>query len=144
MVYREKIAHALEQLGVSRSYHGFWYTVDSCLLVLEEPKRLNAVTKEVYYAVAWMHNTSWNCVERDIRTVAQTIWKNTDHELFLEFCGGERKELPKARAFIEMMCDYVRRSYGEDGYCPETGRWCQEKASLQRRIAELSGVNTAE
>ena len=140
MVCKENMAHILERLGVARAYQGFWYTVESCMLVWEEPERLHAVTKQVYYVVAERNKTSWNCVERDIRTVAKTVWKNGERELLLEFCGGELREQPTASEFIEMMCAYMRRLEAGDCYCPETGRWCEEKACLRRRIAELMGA----
>ncbi len=144
MVYEEKIAHILEQLGVGRSYQGFQYTVECCMLVLEKEERLRAVTKQVYYVVAKQHDTTWKCVERDIRTVAKVVWRDKENALFHEFCGGEVKGKPKAREFIEMMCEYVKRGCVGDCYCPETGRWCEEKAYLQRKIAELSSARARE
>lgn len=144
MVYEERIAYILEQLGVGRSYQGFQYTVESCMLVLENAERLGAVTKQVYYVVAERHNTTWKCVERDIRTVAGVIWRGEENVLFHEFCGGVRREKPKAGEFIEMMCEFAKQNRAGDCYCPETGRWCEEKACLQRRIAELSRRCTRE
>ena len=92
----------LKQLGVSSLYQGFDYAVSGVMLVLEDRKRLTYITKGLYLDVARRHNTTWKCVERDIRTVVDVIWDNADVEILTEFCGGRLEARPKNRRFFEI------------------------------------------
>jgi len=69
-----EIQKRLSLLGVTERYVGFFYAAYAAELCRERPERLLFVTKEVYPDVARRYQTSWQAVERDIRTVRNMIW----------------------------------------------------------------------
>lgn len=72
---REELQALLSRLGVTQNYKGYGQIVLAVELCREEPERLLLVTKWVYPAVARRYGTSWNAVERNIRTVRRMIWE---------------------------------------------------------------------
>lgn len=149
MEYEKSVRFILKQLGIGRSYQGYDYIVDGVLLVLEDASRLEFVTKSLYPDIAKKHHTSWNCVERNIRTVIDVIWKEGSSDLLFEICGDEGAERPKNTRFLELMCEYVKRLEEEcamaeedgcfmerpgDCFCPESGNYCERLALLRKQI----------
>ena len=65
----------LYQLGLTANYTGFFYTAYAVYLSIENPERLLSVTKWLYPEVAKQYNTSWQAVERNIRTAGNVIWQ---------------------------------------------------------------------
>ena len=66
----------LYRLGVSANYAGFLQTACAVELCQAEPERLLLVTKRVYPEVARLCGTSsWNAVERNIRTACGIVWE---------------------------------------------------------------------
>lgn len=74
-------------LGATANYTGTAYTAYAVLLCKQQPERLLLVTKWLYPAVAKRYGTSWNAVERDIRTVAKVIWR--ENRALLELLAGK-------------------------------------------------------
>ena len=139
----------LKQLGVSSLYQGFDYAVSGVMLVLEDRKRLTYITKGLYLDVARRHNTTWKCVERDIRTVVDVIWDNADVEILTEFCGGRLEARPKNRRFFEIFSRYLEAvcrgqeeaaAAGEwelaENFCPEIGRVCERLVRLRMKMRD--------
>ena len=69
-------AALLHDLGISENYKGFYYILSALDLIQEKPERLLLVTKWLYPEIAKRHHTSSACVERDMRSVIQSAWKN--------------------------------------------------------------------
>lgn len=61
----------LRRLGVPETYKGFRYAAALCALSQD---RLLLVTKRLYPDIAKRFDTSWSCVERDLRTVINVAW----------------------------------------------------------------------
>ena len=66
----------LNLLGISANYTGFLQTACAVELCRAEPERLLLITKKVYPEVARLCGTSWNAVERNIRTACGIAWEN--------------------------------------------------------------------
>ena len=75
------IFELLSRLGISANYTGFFQTACAVELCRAEPERLLLVTKKVYPEVARLCGTSWNAVERNIRTACGVAWENNRHLL---------------------------------------------------------------
>ena len=71
-----EIYDLLYRLGISPTYKGFFQAAYAVLLATENMERLLLVTKWLYPEVAKHYNTTPECVERNIRTVAQVAWQN--------------------------------------------------------------------
>ena len=68
---------------MTANYLGFRQTAYAVHLCVEEQERLLFVTKWVYPDVARKYHTSWQAVERNIRTVNHIIWRES-HSLLEE------------------------------------------------------------
>ncbi len=71
----------LYSLGVTEKYMGFFYTAYAVRLYRERLSYPLFVTKEIYPDVARRYRTSWQAVERDIRTVRNVIWAKSRSRL---------------------------------------------------------------
>lgn len=107
MKYEKDIQRVLRRLGANGTYRGFNYTVYGIKLSMEDRERLLYVTKGLYLDIAEQYQTSWKCVERDIRTIVDVIWRTGDHELLREINGGRLDEKPKNVKFLEMLTEYM-------------------------------------
>ena len=65
----------LYRLGATANYAGFFHTAYAVSLCAQQSDRLLLVTKWLYPEVAKQYKTSWKAVERNIRTVSATIWR---------------------------------------------------------------------
>lgn len=70
-----RIYQLLSQLGVTPNYVGFFHLASAVQLCADHPERPQLVTKWIYPLVAQQYGTTWNAVERNIRTVGNVIWK---------------------------------------------------------------------
>lgn len=70
-----EIYDLLHRLGVTVNYAGFQYIACAVQLCMEQPERLQLVTKWVYPDVGKRYGISWKAVERGIRTAGNIIWK---------------------------------------------------------------------
>lgn len=144
------VKYVLRQCDIGHNYQGYDYVVDGVQLVLEDPSRLKLITKNLYMDIAKKHRTSWKCVERDIRTVVDALWKEEENELLVEIWGSENKKRPRNARFFELLCEYIRKletsesaMTAEDGcfmenpgdcFCPENGKYCEHLAMLRKQI----------
>jgi|WetSurMetagenome_2_1015567.scaffolds.fasta_scaffold788080_2 two-component system, response regulator, stage 0 sporulation protein A len=71
-VERIKIVNYLDKLEFKHANRGFGYLIDAIVLSAENPEILDAVCKELYPAVAELHNTTASRVERAIRHAIET------------------------------------------------------------------------
>ena len=81
MNYEKTIKDILDSFGVHRSYTGYNYVTHGLLLIMEDKDRLDCITKLLYPDIAFLFHTSWNCVEKNIRTVVNSIWESHNTEL---------------------------------------------------------------
>lgn len=70
----EKISEIFISIGIPPHIKGYSYLRDAIKMTVERPYVINAVTKELYPAVAQMHNTSSSKVERAIRHAIEVAW----------------------------------------------------------------------
>lgn len=75
----ERLQKRMYCLGVNRSYQGFGITLEAALL-LRQDESLKACMKSIYIDVAMKNRMSKGNMERNIRTLIQTIWKYGDRE----------------------------------------------------------------
>lgn len=94
-----EIYDLLCRLGVTPNYTGFFHAAFAVRLCMEQPARLQLVTKWVYPDVARRYQTSWKAVERNIRTVGDLIWRY--HRPLLEELAG--RQLPRRPANAQLL-----------------------------------------
>ena len=68
------ICKLLCQLELTPNYKGFYQMAYAVQLVMEDPQKLLAVTKQLYPEIAEYCSTTSAAVERNIRTAVNVIW----------------------------------------------------------------------
>ncbi len=101
----------LRLLGLNNSYKGFDFLRYGIPLVMQNPDILTYICKGLYTEIAIYHNTTVNCVERNIRTAKEVIWLNGNKTLLKDIFGKiYRYEIPCNAVFIDMLAYYIKNS----------------------------------
>ena len=77
-----QVTDILHQIGVPAHIKGYHYLRDSILMSIENPEIINAVTKQLYPAVAKKYETTSSRVERAIRHAIEVAWDRGDVDIF--------------------------------------------------------------
>ena len=107
MKYENQICQLLRQLGVNNSYVGFRYAVQGAMLNIQNPQLLTYISKGIYAEIACNFHTTIGCVERNIRTVVNTIWTRGNRELLRQIFNCPLNEKPRNSSFIDALSQYV-------------------------------------
>ena len=99
----------LRLLGVTGKLSGFRYAVYMVEQVRDQPDNVLLITKRLYKQTADHFNTTPSCVERNLRTVVQRVWR-INPEGLAQMAGYPLSEPPTASDFIEILAHYIRRS----------------------------------
>lgn len=126
MNYEREISNQLRRLGVNNSYVGFRYTIYGVARTIHDPTLLAYISKGLYVDIAVHYQTSVGCVERNIRTLINTIWLHGDKKLLNEIFNFELSQKPRNGAFIDALANYIAvRGNGEE----MTGSACQQQTT---------------
>lgn len=126
MNYEREISNLLRRLGVNNSYIGFRYTIYGVTRTAHDPTLLAYISKGLYVDIAVHYQTSIGCVERNIRTLINTIWLHGDRKLLNEIFNFELSQNPRNGAFIDALANYiVMRGAGGEITDPA----CQQQAT---------------
>ena len=111
MNYERETSDILRRLGVNNSYVGFRYTLYGVSCIVQDPSLLIYISKGLYVEIAAHYQTSSGCVERNIRTIINTIWIHGNRELLNEIFNFNLEQKPRNGAFIDALAHYVVRHY---------------------------------
>lgn len=92
----------LHRLGITENYKGFRYAAYAASLCVLEQDRLLLVTKLLYPDVARYFGTTWQSVERDLRTVVNIAWTHNGTYL-ADLSGGPLEQKPHCAQFIAIL-----------------------------------------
>ena len=95
----------LSRLGLSANYAGFRQAAVAIQLAVQNPDYLILVSKRLYPEVANQFHTTWQCVERNIRTLVQHVWK-TRPEAISAIAQWPKDQKPTVSQFIALMASY--------------------------------------
>lgn len=105
------VSDLLRQTGVPAHLQGFRYLKAAVQYVLDQGGDLCAMTKELYPAVARMHDTVPARVERSIRHAIEVAWNRADlgelQRLFGATINHSRGK-PTNSEFVAMLADHLR------------------------------------
>ena len=150
MNYKRIIVNTLDCLRAGKRYVGYDYVVYGLTLMLEDEDRATYITKSLYVDIAKHYNTTWNCVEKNIRTVVHSIWDLADPELLrLVFKSPNRKKRPTNKEFFRYMYEYIVNINSDVPMsakeiiviCPISHKPCE---SLSSFYMKLSAIDKAE
>ena len=107
---REVTEDTLRLLGLSGAYKGFHYLIYGIALAIADSDSLTSVCKGLYPDIAKEFKTTFQCVERDIRTAREVIWKYGKPALREEIFGERyRDTLPDNKNFVDILKNYIER-----------------------------------
>ncbi len=106
-----KVTEILHQIGVPAHIKGYHYLRDSIIMSVEHPEIINAVTKQLYPAVAKRYATTSSRVERAIRHAIEVAWDRGDVDILNSYFGYTihiSRGKPTNSEFIAMISDKLR------------------------------------
>ena len=107
LICEEQAAHILlRKLGANGGYLGFYYAASAIELVMRAEENFYQC-KWLYNEVADLYQTTPLCVERNIRTLVDSIWKYGNRELLETIIPYPEHEKPKNTQFIDGLAVYL-------------------------------------
>lgn len=100
-----EIYRLLYRLGITANYVGFFHVSYAVYLAVCQPERLLLVTKHLYPDVAKRYGTTWQCVERNIRTVRNIAWESRP-TLLEELARRPLTQKPSVSSFLSILVSY--------------------------------------
>lgn len=101
------IQKVLWDLNIPPNYLGAHYLAYAEMLVLEDQNRLTMVTKWLYPEVAARYHTSWQAVERNIRTVISICWQQDSGSRLCQVLGCPEIGKPSPTRLIQLLARYL-------------------------------------
>lgn len=100
----------LKHLGVPVSLLGYNYLKEAISIVLEDPKAINQVTKQLYPTVAEVYGSTASRVERAIRHAVEHVFDHTDYNIVHEYFGNTNSDSGKLTntQFIAGVAEYIK------------------------------------
>ena len=137
-----EIKSTLDKLIAARTSLGYDYIVYGLLLINEDQTRVSNITKALYIDIAAHYETSWSCVEKNIRN---TVNENkTILEIIFNRTYMDRK--PTNKEFFEYLYDFIFLSQetvptqSEENVssilCPVCNNKCQVLESMLSFVAK--------
>lgn len=146
MNYRRTITSILDSLGANKSYTGYDYVVYGLLLMLEDKESVTCITKSLYIDIAKQYNTTWNCVEKNIRTVVKSVWNSMNSDLLkLIFKRSTKEKKPTNKEFFKYMYDYIIQVTHKvqiadkriTVICPISNAYCEALSAFYIKLSKM-------
>ena len=103
-----KIHELLYELGVNAGSCAFFHTSYAIWLAIEQPERLQLITKWLYPEVAVQYGTNWRAIERSVRRIINRIWL-TNPDLLRKIAHNRLYSRPTATEFIAILAAYISK-----------------------------------
>jgi len=110
MALEKKITDVFLTVGISANILGFKFLREAIKLVIEKPRMINAVTKELYPVIAEKFNSSPSKVERAIRHAIEVGWARGKIENLNIMFGVKiygKNDRPTNGEFIALIADQL-------------------------------------
>lgn len=101
----------LRGMGVTRKLVGFRYVVFMVEQVMDDPDRIQLITKRLYPDTGRQFGVTAMSVERAVRTLIRTCWERSDHSFLEHIAGASIDHIPSNSEFIDMLAGYLQRRY---------------------------------
>lgn len=97
-----KIFKLLRRLGITSKYKGYLYLAEAIQIVLDHPKDVCQVTRDIYPVLAERYNTEPESVEHGIRKAAEICWR-THRTTLCEIAEMELEKRPSNSELIDLL-----------------------------------------
>ena len=108
--YEKETEKLLRKLGINGSYLGFMFITYGVEKLHDDPMLITLICKGLYAEIAIHFNTTIYCVERNIRTIKEIIWRKADKKLLKEIFGSDRTIYPNNTEFMDCLAIYIEKS----------------------------------
>ncbi len=108
------VTNIIHEIGVPAHIKGYQYLRDSIIMSVNNMDILNSITKQLYPAIAKMHETTPSRVERAIRHAIEVAWNRGKMDTINELFGygiQAGKGKPTNSEFIALIADKIRLEY---------------------------------
>lgn len=97
----------MRNFHITSKYKGYPLMIEAIEISIKNFGKCIQVTKDIYPVLAHRHNISQYSVERNIRTIVETCWKN-DRDLVIQILGYEITCCPTNSEFIDSIAYYIK------------------------------------
>lgn len=130
--YERVIVETLKSLGASKTYVGYDYVLFGLILLFQDQRKITGIVKSLYIDIADYYETTWNCVEKNIRWLIRYIWI-TDNDDLLRIIFNKTSADPRVtnKEFFRDMYEYIYNQFDEQStisaelVCPITRKYCK-------------------
>jgi two-component system response regulator (stage 0 sporulation protein A) len=106
--HKAKASDILCKIGIPANIKGRQYLIDSAMLLLREPERINSMMTLLYPAIAKKHNATSAGVERAIRHAIGRAWLKSGAETINSCFGYATMSRPSNSEFIALLTDKIK------------------------------------
>ena len=138
-----EIKSTLDKLIAARTSLGYDYIVYGLLLINEDQTRVSNITKALYIDIAAHYETSWSCVEKNIRNTVNAIWTSENKTIleiiFNRTCMDRKPTNKYLYDFIFLSQETVPTQSEENVssiLCPVCNNKCQVLESMLSFVAK--------
>ena len=106
-----KVSNLLHNLGIPSHIRGYQYIRDGILMIYNNEKYINFITKEIYPELAIKYNTTPSRVERAIRHAIEISWERGDVDLMEDLFGHSvdfERSKPTNAEYLNTLADRMR------------------------------------
>lgn len=106
-----QVTNTILEIGIPAHVKGYHYVRSAILMAIENPDIINAITKEMYPAIAKEYGTTSSRVERAIRHAIEVAWDRGNVETLNSIFGYSiscTRGKPTNSEFIAMIADKLR------------------------------------
>lgn len=96
----------LRRCKITAKYKGYYYLPTAVKILREHYDEQIQITKDIYPMIAEQYDTTYLCVEHDIRTVIERCWKN-NKEFVESIIGYKSYKCPTNMEFIDCVVYYI-------------------------------------
>ncbi len=107
---KRQVETHLRRLQIKGTLQGYRCLVSAIVKTVQDPDATLWITKELYFDIARQYNTTFFCVERNIRTAIQYSWLHAS-ETMDKMAGYHLTQCPTNGEFIDFVASYIQR-YG--------------------------------
>lgn len=97
----------LEELGVNRTYLGYWAIKDIVTVAVEDEEVLQDM-QSFYDALAMKYNRQPSAIEKNMRTAIQRAWR-VSSEKIKKMARYELYSMPSNGEFVDILVTYLLR-----------------------------------
>lgn len=130
--YEKVIMETLRLLGANKTYVGYDYVLFGLTLLFQDRRKITGIVKSLYIDIAEYYETTWNCVEKNIRWLVRCIWiSDNDDLLYTIFNKTSAEARITNKEFFQDMYEYIYKASNEQKVisselvCPITHQYCK-------------------